>query len=53
MVGKLMFVQLMGSGVGEIIVVVVCYYGGILFGIGGLVKVYGGGVNQVLRQLMI
>ncbi len=43
--------QLMGSGVGEITAVVVRYYGGILLGTGGLVKAYGGGVNQALRQL--
>ena len=39
------------SGVGEIPGVVVRYYGGILLGTGGLVKAYGGGVNQALRQL--
>ena len=43
--------RLMGSGVGEITAVVVRYYGGILLGTGGLVKAYGGGVNQALRQL--
>lgn len=43
-VGKLMLSYLFGFGLGEIIVVVVCYYGGILLGIGGLVKVYGNGV---------
>lgn len=43
--------KLMGSGVGEITAVVVRYYGGILLGTGGLVKAYGGGVNQALRQL--
>ncbi|ECM8556646.1 DUF1949 domain-containing protein, partial [Salmonella enterica subsp. enterica serovar Typhimurium] len=43
--------QLMGSGVGEITAVVVRYYSGILLGTGGLVKAYGGGVNQALRQL--
>lgn len=50
--GKPMLAQLMGSGVGEITAVVVRYYGGILLGTGGLVKAYGGGVNQALRQLM-
>ncbi len=49
--GKPMLAQLMGSGVGEITAVVVRYYGGILLGTGGLVKAYGGGVNQPLRQL--
>lgn len=49
--GKPMLAQLMGSGVGEITAVVVRYYGGILLGTGGLVKAYGGGVQQALRQL--
>ncbi|MBR7298722.1 IMPACT family protein, partial [Klebsiella pneumoniae] len=49
--GKPMLAQLMGSGVGEITAVVVRYYSGILLGTGGLVKAYGGGVNQALRQL--
>ncbi|TKU04537.1 IMPACT family protein, partial [Citrobacter sp. wls831] len=49
--GKPMLAQLMGSGIGEITAVVVRYYGGILLGTGGLVKAYGGGVNQALRQL--
>jgi putative IMPACT (imprinted ancient) family translation regulator len=43
--------QLMGSGVGEITAVVVRYYGGILLGTGGLVKAYGGGVQQALNLL--
>lgn len=34
----------MGFYIGEIMVVVICYYGGVLLGTGGLVKVYGGGV---------
>jgi putative IMPACT (imprinted ancient) family translation regulator len=41
----------MGSGVGEITAVVVRYYGGILLGTGGLVKAYGGGVQQALNML--
>ena len=48
--GKPMLAQLMGSGVGEITAVVVRYYGGILLGTGGLVKAYGGGVNQALEE---
>ena len=43
--------QLMGSGIGEITAVVVRYYGGILLGTGGLVKAYGGGVQQALNLL--
>lgn len=49
--GKPMLSQLMGSGIGEITAVVVRYYGGVLLGTGGLVKAYGGGVQQALNQL--
>jgi len=49
--GKPMLAQLMGSGVGEITAVVVRYYGGIMLGTGGLVKAYGGGVQQALKAL--
>lgn len=49
--GKPILAQLMGSGVGEITAVVVRYYGGVLLGTGGLVKAYGGGVQQALTQL--
>lgn len=50
--GKPMLAQLMGSQVGEITAVVVRYYGGIMLGTGGLVKAYGGGVQQALKQLV-
>jgi len=49
--GKPMLAQLMGADIGEITAVVVRYYGGIMLGTGGLVKAYGGGVQQGLRQL--
>lgn len=49
--GKPILAQLMGSHTGEITAVVVRYYGGIMLGTGGLVKAYGGGVQQALRQL--
>lgn len=49
--GKPMLAQLMGSGIGEITAVVVRYYGGIQLGTGGLVKAYGGGVQQALKSL--
>lgn len=49
--GKPILAQLMGSGVGEITAVVVRYYGGVLLGTGGLVKAYGGGVQQALNLL--
>jgi len=50
--GKPMLAQLMGSGVGEITAVVIRYYGGVKLGTGGLVKAYGGGVQQALTQLV-
>lgn len=46
-----MLAQLMGSGVGEITAVVVRYFGGVKLGTGGLVKAYGGGVQQALTRL--
>lgn len=49
--GKPMLAQLMGNNIGEITAVVVRYYGGIQLGTGGLVKAYGGGVQQTLRVL--
>ena len=49
--GKPMLAQLMGANIGEITAVVVRYYGGIMLGTGGLVKAYGGGVQQGLKQL--
>ena len=49
--GKPMLAQLMGNNIGEITAVVVRYYGGIQLGTGGLVKAYGGGVQQALKQL--
>lgn len=49
--GKPMLAQLMGSGIGEITAVTVRYYGGIPLGTGGLVKAYGGGVQQALKQI--
>jgi uncharacterized YigZ family protein len=51
--GKPILSQLMGSGVGEITAVVVRYYGGIMLGTGGLVKAYGGGVQQALKLLVV
>ncbi len=51
--GKPILSQLMGSCVGEITAVVVRYYGGIMLGTGGLVKAYGGGVQQALKQLTV
>lgn len=49
--GKPILAQLTGSGVGELTAVVVRYFGGIHLGTGGLVKAYGGGVQQALTLL--
>lgn len=51
--GKPILAQLMGSGIGEITAVVVRYYGGIKLGTGGLVRAYGSGVQQALKQLAV
>lgn len=50
--GKPILAQLTGSNIGEITAVVTRYYGGIRLGTGGLVKAYGGGVQQALAQLI-
>ncbi len=49
--GKPILAQLSGSGVGEVCAVVTRYSGGIKLGTGGLVKAYGGGVQQALKLL--
>ncbi|NGZ14233.1 YigZ family protein [Vibrio aestuarianus] len=49
--GKPILAQLAGSGVGELTAVVTRYSGGIRLGTGGLVKAYGGGVQQALKLL--
>ncbi|WP_432468653.1 YigZ family protein [Agarivorans sp. Z349TD_8] len=49
--GKPMLAQLQGSGLGQILAVVVRYSGGIKLGTGGLVRAYGGGVQQALKLL--
>ncbi|MBF9001027.1 MULTISPECIES: YigZ family protein [Vibrio] len=49
--GKPILAQLTGSNVGELSAVVTRYYGGIRLGTGGLVKAYGGGVQQALKLL--
>lgn len=49
--GKPILAQLAGSSIGELTAVVTRYYGGIRLGTGGLVKAYGGGVQQALKQL--
>lgn len=49
--GKPMLNVLVGSGLGEITAVVTRYFGGIKLGTGGLVRAYGGSLNNALVQL--
>lgn len=49
--GKPMLNVLMGSGIGEITAVVTRYFGGIKLGTGGLVRAYGGTLNNALDEL--
>ncbi|MBD1570885.1 YigZ family protein [Aliivibrio sp. S10_S31] len=49
--GKPILAQLSGSSIGEITAVVTRYYGGVRLGTGGLVKAYGGGVQQALKLI--
>ena len=49
--GRPMLAVLLGSGVGDIAVVVTRYYGGTKLGTGGLVRAYSGGVKAVLAEL--
>lgn len=49
--GKPILAQLSGSHIGEMTAVVTRYSGGIKLGTGGLVKAYGGGVQQALKLL--
>ena len=49
--GRPMLAVLLGSGVGDIAVVVTRYFGGIKLGTGGLVRAYSGGVKAVLAAL--
>ena len=49
--GKPMLNVLMGSGLGEITAVCTRYFGGIKLGTGGLVRAYGGSLNNALEQL--
>lgn len=49
--GRPMLNALLHGGVGDIAVVVTRYYGGTKLGTGGLVRAYGGGVQQALATL--
>lgn len=48
--GKPILNTLIGSGIGEITVVVTRYYGGIKLGTGGLVRAYSGGLQAILKE---
>ncbi|WP_372881234.1 YigZ family protein [Psychromonas sp.] len=49
--GKPILAVLQGSGLGEVIAVVVRYSGGIKLGTGGLVRAYSNGVQQLVRRM--
>jgi uncharacterized YigZ family protein len=49
--GRPMLTVLLHSGIGEIAAVVTRYYGGTKLGTGGLVKAYGGAVQECLASL--
>jgi uncharacterized YigZ family protein len=51
--GRPMLDVLLHSGIGEIVAVVTRYYGGVKLGTGGLVKAYGGSVQQALATLHV
>lgn len=49
--GRPMLTVLLHAGVGDVAAVVTRYYGGVKLGTGGLVKAYGGAVQQALATL--
>ncbi len=51
--GRPMLAVVLGSGVGDLAVVVTRYYGGTKLGTGGLVRAYSGGVKAVLEVLAV
>ncbi len=51
--GRPMLAVLLGSGIGDIAVVVTRYFGGTKLGTGGLVRAYSGGVKAVLDVLPV
>jgi len=51
--GRPMLAVVLGSGVGDLAVVVTRYYGGTKLGTGGLVRAYSGGVKAVLEVLPV
>ncbi|MCL1076317.1 YigZ family protein [Shewanella dokdonensis] len=51
--GRPMLAVLKGSGIGEVGVVVIRYFGGIELGVGGLVRAYSSGVQHALKMLSL
>jgi uncharacterized YigZ family protein len=51
--GRPMLAVVLGSGVGDLAVVVTRYYGGTKLGTGGLVRAYSGGVKAALQVLPV
>ncbi len=51
--GRPMLAVLLGSGLGDIVVIVTRYFGGTKLGTGGLVRAYSGGVKAVLGELPV
>lgn len=49
--GKPMLNVLVGSGFGDITAIVTRYFGGVKLGTGGLVRAYGGGLNNAMQML--
>jgi uncharacterized YigZ family protein len=51
--GRPMLAVLLGSGIGDIAIVVTRYFGGTKLGTGGLVRAYGGGAKAVIEVLPV
>ncbi|QYJ75458.1 YigZ family protein [Shewanella sp. FJAT-52076] len=49
--GRPMLATLQGSGLGEVMAIVVRYYGGTKLGVGGLVRAYTSGIKKALTTL--
>jgi len=49
--GRPMLGVLLNSGLGDVVVVVTRYFGGVKLGKGGLVRAYSGGVQHALREV--
>jgi uncharacterized YigZ family protein len=51
--GRPMLTVVLGSGIGDLVVVVTRYFGGTKLGTGGLVRAYSGGVKAVLAVMPV